>query len=172
MPLWSWNNWMQDRRISGGAALDLSIHDLDFVMSVFGEPKTVSAVCRDVGSRGLNDYICSELVYDGFNATVIGAFYEADIPFTAEYIAVFEGGVVEFKGGKVYRCSEEINLDEAASDGEDTGINISSSGAYTDEIAYFVDCIKRGVRPDFVTPDSSADSVALVERLYEAAIKV
>ena len=174
VPRWSYQNWMQDVSLSGGAPLDLSIHDIDFVYSIFGEPREVSATYRSYSgkdAKGLNDYISSELIYDGFSASIIGAQYNADIQFTAEYIAVFEGGVIELRQGKVYKCGEEISLDEVVKE-EKTGINISSSGAYTDEIACFVDSILHGKRDDFVSPESSMGSVKLVERLVSSAIRI
>ena len=173
-PGWSWQNWMQDPKRSGGAPLDLSIHDIDFIYSIFGEPKDVNAVYREFSgydASGLNDYIVSNLIYDGFDVTITGGQYNADFPFTADYFALFEGGTVELKGGKVYRCGEEINLEEAKAS-ESTGINVSSSGAYTDEIAYFISSIEKGERPDFVTVESSMGSIKLVERLKACAKKI
>lgn len=175
VPRWSYEGWLTDIEQSGGVPLDLSIHDLDFIYSVFGEPKKVSAVYRAFSgkdSKGSNDYISSELVYDGFVASVIGAEYNADIPFTAEFLAVFENGNVELKGGKVYRSGVEVDPGAAEEKSEDTGINISSSSAYTDEIAYFIGCIERGEKPSFVTPESSMGSVRLVERILESAIRI
>ncbi|MBR7116437.1 MAG: Gfo/Idh/MocA family oxidoreductase [Clostridia bacterium] len=175
VPRWSYNDWMMDPAQSGGAPLDLSIHDIDFVYSVFGEPREVSAVYRKFegkDSLGCNDYISSELVYDGFTASIIGAQYYADIPFTAEFLAVFENGTVELRGGKLYRSGAEIDPGVKEEKGEDTGINISSSSAYTDEIAYFIGCIERGEKPSFVTPESSMGSVRLVERILKSAIRI
>ena len=38
-PTWGWDNWLLDTARSGGAGQDLHIHDVDFVLSLFGEPK-------------------------------------------------------------------------------------------------------------------------------------
>lgn len=174
VPRWSYRNWLVDTAESGGTPLDLSIHDLDFIYSIFGEPKDVRATYRCYRGKGafeLNDYITSELIYDDMSVSVIGAEYNADPPFAAEFSAFFERGYVELKGGKVYKCGEEVVLEEAVKS-EATGINISSSSAYTDEIAYFAGCIERDEEPDFITPESSAGSVKLVERLIAAAVKI
>jgi predicted dehydrogenase len=48
-PTWSWNNWLHDPRKSGKAALDMHIHDADFVLYVFGKPKSVFS--RGCGSE-------------------------------------------------------------------------------------------------------------------------
>lgn len=174
VPRWSYRDWLVDTAQSGGVPLDLSIHDLDFVYSVFGEPKDVRATYRSYrgkGGFGLNDYICSELIYDDMSVSVTGAQYNADPPFAAEFSAFFENGFIELKGGKLYRCGEEVVLEETVKS-EATGINISSSSAYTDEIAYFAGCIERDEAPVFVTTESSAGSVKLVERLLAVAVKI
>ena len=54
---------------------------------------------------------------------------------------------------------------------EDTGINISSADGYAQEIRHFVDCVKTGAAPS-VTPESSADSVALIHRTLAALTKI
>ena len=175
VPRWSYEDWMLDLSQSGGSPLDLSIHDLDYIYSVFGEPRAVTGSYRAYqGKEGYaaNDYISSELIYDGFSVNVLGAFYDAEFPFTADYLAIFERGRVELKGGKVYKCGEEINLDDAADAGKDSGINISGSSAYTDEIAYFASCITEGKRPEFVSPESSLGSVKLVERILDSVIRI
>ena len=38
-PDWGWNDWLLDASLSGGAAQDLHIHDIDYTLSLFGEPK-------------------------------------------------------------------------------------------------------------------------------------
>ncbi|MBR2929704.1 MAG: Gfo/Idh/MocA family oxidoreductase [Clostridia bacterium] len=175
VPEWSYQNWMQDASLSGGSPLDLSIHDLDFLYSILGEPDTASAVYRSFSGadeRGRNDLITSSLTWGKISATVIGAQYNADIPFTADFLAVFERGTVELKGGKVYKSGEEVELDEEVAKEGSSGINISSSGAYTDEIAYFIDCIINDRAPEEVLPESSLGSVRLVERLLASATKI
>ena len=38
-PKWSWDGWMMDEKRSGLVPFDLHIHDLDFMVYTFGEPK-------------------------------------------------------------------------------------------------------------------------------------
>ncbi len=170
IPRWSWEDWMRDVKKSGGTPIDLSIHDLDFARDTFGEPKSVSSVYKRLDNDN-NDYIVSNLVYDGFSITATGTWFDAEIPFNASYCAVFERGWVELRSGKVYKNGVLVDLDvkeEAVS--ENTGINISRADGYAAEIAYFVDCISRGVSPDRVTPESSEASVKLVERILANSV--
>ena len=55
---------------------------------------------------------------------------------------------------------------------ENTGINISGVDGYADEIAYFIDCIEKGIKPEIVTPESSERSIKLAERLLASAIEL
>ena len=171
VPEWSWENWMRDTDKSGGTPMDLSIHDIDFIYSVFGEPKSVNGIYKKLENN--NDYIVSNLVYDGFSVTATGAWYNAKIPFNANFFAVFENGFVKLTGGKIYKNGELVDLTAAAEQmSENTGINISGVDGYTGEIEYFVDCITRGVKPAKVTPESSEGSVKLVERILASVIEV
>jgi len=167
VPKWSWEDWMRDLSKSGGTPIDLSIHDLDFIQYALGQPKSVSGVYKKLENN--NDYIVSQLVYDSFDVTVTGGWFNCDIPFKAEYIAIFENGYIESAGGKLIKNGEEIAL-ETGETSEDTGINLSGADGYADEIAYFVDCLKKGVKPEIVTPQSSEDSVKLIERILENSV--
>jgi len=166
VPLWSWENWLLDEKRSGGVPMDLSIHDIDFAQYALGAPKSVSAVWKQMADN--NEYISSELVYDGFSAQITGSWYKADnFPFSANYIAVFENGYIKCDGD-IIKNGERVSLDMGDTS-EDTGINLSGADGYADEIAYFVDCIKTGRKPQKVTPESSKYSVELVEKLKAGA---
>lgn len=169
IPTWSWEDWMRDVKKSGGTPIDLSIHDLDFVQYVFGQPKQVSGVHRVL--RDDSDYIVSNLVYDDFAVAVTGGWFKCEMPFTAEYKAMFENGYVTYANGEIICKGEkvELSIDDVS---EDTGINISGADGYCGELTYFVECSKQGVKPEKVTPESSAASVRLVERILENAIKL
>ena len=168
-PKWSWENWMLDTDKSGGVALDLSVHDIDFTQYVFGQPKSLEASYQDIKDN--TNYVCSTFFYDGFSVNTVGAWYNASIPFRAEYLAVFENGYVESKGGKVTKSGAEVSL-EVGEASENTGINLSGADGYSDEIRYFIDCIKCGREPARVAPESSLTSVKLVEEILGKAVRI
>lgn len=168
-PKWSWENWMLNTDKSGGVTLDLSIHDIDFMQYVFGEPKSIEASYHDLQDN--SNYVSSTFSYDGFSVQTVGGWFNAAIPFRAEYLAVFENGYVESKGGKIVKNGEEVTV-TAGEVSEDTGINLSGADGYSDEITYFMDCIKCGREPMKVTPKSSMKSVALVEEILKTAKRV
>lgn len=168
-PKWSWENWMLNTDKSGGVALDLSVHDIDFTQYVFGKPKSIEGSYYDLKDN--SNYINTTFYYDGFSVETVGGWFNASIPFRAEYLAVFENGYVESKGGKVTKNGKEVSLD-AGETSEDTGINLSGADGYADEIAYFMDCIKNNREPARVAPESSLTSVKLVEEILKKAKRV
>ena len=171
IPRWSWEDWMRDVKKSGGTPIDLSIHDIDFAYSVFGEPKSVNGIYNELKDN--NDYIVSNLVYDGFTVTTTGGWFNAQFPFCAEFTAIFENGRVLLKDGKIYKNEEEVDLSTSANDvSENMGINIPRADGYTAEIEYFLDCVKNDTPITRVTPESSEGSVRLVERILANSIKI
>ena len=167
IPVWSWEDWMRDLSKSGGTPMDLSIHDLDFVQDIFGLPESVSGVYHKMNQNF--DFITSQLVYDGFDVTVTGGWFDDCIPFRAEYLAIFEKGYVELKDKKLVKNGEPVTIETGAVS-HDTGINLTGVDGYSDEIAYFVNCVKENKRPDRVTPQSSEESVKLVERILANSV--
>ena len=168
-PKWSWENWMLVPEKSGGVTLDLSIHDIDFMQYVFGKPTSLAATYHNLKDN--SNYVSSTFSYDGFSVETVGGWFNASIPFRAEYLAVFENGYVESKGGKIVKNGKEVTV-TAGETSEDTGINLSGADGYADEIAYFIDCIKNNKEPMRVAPESSKYSVELVEEILAEAKRV
>lgn len=140
-PDWGWNNWLHDPALSGGAAQDLHIHDIDYVLSVFGQPQTVFSVKNAQGEK--NSYINTLLRYDDFVVTVEGTWnLPASHPFQATFRVVFENAVVENDGGK-FLCYTNDGVEEIAIEKKNlvsaggTQGNISDLGGYYNELLYF-----------------------------------
>ncbi len=140
-PEWGWNNWLHNVALSGGAAQDLHIHDVDYVLSLFGEPKSLFSVRNTVGEP--NSYINTLMQYDRFAVTVEGTWdLPASHPFQASFRVEFENAVVENDGGKFMLYTREgsrtIDLEkkELEVHGGTKG-NISDLGGYYNELYYF-----------------------------------
>ena len=170
VPRWSWENWMRQPAKSGAAPIDLSIHDIDFAQYAFGAPKTVSGVHKVMTAD--DSYLVSNLVYDDFAVTIIGGWYAAEIPFNASYTAIFEKGSVISEGGKLTKNGEPVDLAVSDVGTEDTGINISATDGYSEEIAYFIRCLETGKKPDMVTPASSQNSVKLAYEIMANSVNI
>ena len=140
-PDWGWNNWLHDVTLSGGAAQDLHIHDVDYVLSVFGEPKSLSSVRNTLGEE--NSYINTLMQFDGFAVGVEGTWnLPASHPFQASFRVVFENAVVENDAGCFIlytaegACPIEITKLQLTAQGGTQG-NISDLGGYYNELVYF-----------------------------------
>lgn len=166
VPTWGWNNWLLDEKLSGGAAQDLHIHDMDYVLSLFGTPDKIASVKNRRGM--VNSYIHSLLSYKDFVVTVEGTWdLPGSHPFEATFRVVFEKAVVENAGGK-FLCytengAEEIKLEkkEVVGDGFEGG-NISDLGGYFNELLYFTDCAKNGTKVEKATLLDATESLNYV----------
>ena len=169
IPCWSWEDWMRDEKKSGGVATDLSIHDIDFVQSILGLPDKIQAYRYNMKDN--NDTVITNMVYGDTLVTCEGAWYNTGIPFHANFLAVFQNGSVELTD-KLYQNGEVVDLGAKKSDDADLGINVGNDDGYLKEMQYFVNCIIEGKKPTYVTPESSAQSVSLVDSIKRKATKL
>ncbi|MFH1009245.1 MAG: Gfo/Idh/MocA family oxidoreductase [Candidatus Latescibacterota bacterium] len=172
-PTWSWNGWLLDPARSGGATLDLHVHDTDYILHLFGKPGSVfsSGVWDERG--------CVHIftTYDfGPERSVFaeaGWDFEASFPFSMSFSAVFERGVVAMQPQLVvYETGKDPVTPELPKPdiGSVEGLgNISDLGGYYNEIRYFVDCLLKGEKPQIVTPGDAKDSVETVLAEMESA---
>lgn len=147
-PEWGWENWLLKYELSGGAGQDLHIHDVDYVLSLFGEPEKFYSVKNLTGEK--NSYVNTLMKYDDFVVSVEGTWgLPGTHPFEASFRVVFEKGVVENAGGKFMLYTKEgaseikIEKKELAGSGY-AGGNLSDLGGYYNELFYFVGRAKSG----------------------------
>lgn len=166
VPTWGWNDWLLKNELSGGAAQDLHIHDIDYVLSLFGKPNSIKSVKNIIGEKA--SYINSLLSYDDSVVSVEGTWaLPTTHPFEATFRVVFENGVVENSGGKFMlytdTTAEEIKIEKAevSGDGFDGG-NISDLGGYYNELVYFTSCAKAGTQIEKATLTDGVDSLCFV----------
>lgn len=170
-PLWSWENWFMDESKSGHVALDLMIHDIDYMQSVFGEPRDIVGVYHPMNGNNTN-YAFANYIYDGFVVSIETGWYDYQkVVFGADFKAIFENGTLILKDGQLYDNKEIVDFTNADSVGE-TGINISNVDGYGGEIRYFIDCIRSGEECAVITPESGSATVKLVERTLKSLTKV
>lgn len=174
-PEWAWEGWLHQVDKSGGVAVDMHVHDVDFVRYIMGEPDVVKAHAhRD--AEGVIQQINAVYGY-GNNVSVAvesGWDYPADFPFTADFRVKFDkatviggGGVVNVYpvGGAAYQAE----LEEEFQGDNDIGGNISSLGGYYNELKYFVEGLQGKNDLSVATVSEAIKSVQLVKREVEAA---
>lgn len=102
LPIWSWQHWMEDDAKSGGAALDLHVHDTDMINYIFGIPSSVVSFATH--SKTGYDSIHTTFVYDDKDYVVMstGDWGLANkYSFDQFFRANFEKATVEFTHGKL-----------------------------------------------------------------------
>lgn len=142
----------------GGAALDLHIHDTDFVQYLFGKPRSVSSIGY---SRITNqvDHIVTSYKYDDVPVVVAegGWAMTAGFGFSMRYTVNFENATAVFDLG----AAKPLMLYEKGKD--PAAVALDPVMGYQREIEYFVDCINAGRKPTTVTLADAAMSVKIVE---------
>ena len=165
-PTWGWENWLLDTARSGGAGQDLHIHDVDFVLSLFGEPKEFFTVKNCIGEK--NSYVNTLMKYEDLVVGVEGTW---DLPgshaFEATFRVVFENAVVENAGGKfmLYTAdgASEIKIEKKELAGEAyKGGNVSDLGGYYNELVYFCQRAAKGEKIEQATLCDGVSSLAFV----------
>ena len=140
-PGWGWKDWLLDAKLSGGAAQDLHIHDIDYVLSLFGEPEKFYSVKNVISEK--NSYVNTIMAYDGFVVGVEGTWdLPGSHPFEATFRVVLENAVIENAGGKFMlydnEGAKEIVIEKKKlAGGAEAGGNISDLGGYYNELVYF-----------------------------------
>ena len=75
-------------------------------------------------------------------------------------------------GNAIDENGEKVDLDTADNNDVNTGININTADGYGDEILYFIDCVENDKEIERVTPESSLESIKLVEETLKACKKI
>ncbi len=157
-PVWGWNNWYLDETKSGGAALDLHVHDVDFINYLFGMPKSVTSFATNYKSK--HDSMLTRYEYDGMLVTATGEWGcpSSSYPFTAGFFVKLEKATVEVRNGKTMLFTEEgekIDLDPPVNDYKAA------------EVIDFIDCIKNGKASEINPAEDSFNTIriAFAEKL-------
>lgn len=160
-PYWSSDNWLADETKSGGGALDMHIHDTDYILYLLGEPATMSSH-GTVDDRGVSQIFTTMHYAQGTVAHLEGGWnLPSNTPFKMAFRAIFEHGAAIMDGGPltIYTPGSEPLVPEFPKMEAAGGGNISDLGGYYHELAEFVSCLEEG-RPFTVsTPDSSRQSL-------------
>lgn len=167
-PTWGWENWLLDHKLSGGAGQDLHVHDVDYVLSLFGEPCCFHTVKNKIGEQ--NSYVNTIMEYPDFVVGVEGTWdLPGAHPFEATFRVVFENAVVENAGGKFMLYDEagasEIKIEKQKLEGEAyRGGNISDLGGYYNELVYFCERAEKG---ESIAQATLTDAVASLKFLLK-----
>jgi predicted dehydrogenase len=176
-PAYSAEDWLNNGARSGGAALDLHIHDTDYVHHLLGRPEAVT-------STGTQDktgwsHIFTTYHFKEVAVTAEGGWnYPKNWGFQMAFQAIFERGAVEFDSsanptlvatigdGK----KQPLSYKNPGAGESSTGTgNLSSLGGYYNELDAFITCLQKKKAPKIATGDQAAESLATVLAEIESA---
>jgi predicted dehydrogenase len=154
----SWNKNFEKGK-SGGALLELHIHDADFVQFLFGPPTKVFATGRREFS-GAIDHVVAQYEVAG------GAIVHAEASwlmtgrhgFRMAYTVAFEKATADFDS---LREGESLCVYEA--NRAPRVIKCKGAGAFYNELSYAADCMLRGEPPAIVTAQDGLNAVRICE---------
>ena len=153
-----------DAAACGAAALDLHIHDTDFIQHLLGMPRAVRSTGLSHVTEGV-DHILTQYDY-GAEGPVISAeggwVMQEGFPFVMRYVANFE------KATAIFDLAHAGSPLKLVQEGETTDVALPEGMGYEAEIAYFVDCLRSGRQPQRVTLQEAAHAVRIVEAEIES----
>ena len=152
----------QSAEASGAAALDLHIHDTDFVNHCFGKPKAVRSIGYSTVTAGV-DHLFSHYLYDDIPLVTAegGWSMAAGFPFQMRYHVNFEQATAVFDAA----ATPQLALYQ---DGKTQTVPLGTAQGYEEEISYFLQCIADKRRPEIVTLRDAAAAVRIVEAEVES----
>ncbi len=150
--------WMREAARSGGAILDLHVHDVDYVQHALGLPKRVYAQGgQSLGAERGYDYVLASYDY-GPGVQVSAAAHWVDVPLPFAYRAHvrYERAYLQLDSS----LSPSLRIYDT--EGEREAPQLEGDDAYTNEIRYFLDVAQTGGRPERCTPTEARNAVGLV----------
>ncbi len=167
-PAWSQGGWLFDRQKSGLLPFDLHIHDLDLIVSLFGEPDDF-AVSPCAENLGIRDHLRVNYAWkNGMTVCGEAAWFNARVPFAARWRVYFERGMLIYDGNTV--TGYGADGDTACFDISDpvqiaSGINLPANGWFFRELSHFLACAEQGT-PSPLVPEGQVLAVLnVVEKL-------
>jgi predicted dehydrogenase len=150
-----WSQWLLMDERSGGAVVDLLIHDVDQALLLCGLPERVAAK-----RLGNTDALTATLIYPGGpEVRIQGGWFAQGTPFSMTFQARAERGELEL-------TQAGLTLSDAA--GQRMTMTPEGSDAYEEQVRYFVHCCKNGEQPKLCMPRESAQAVKVALLLRQS----
>jgi predicted dehydrogenase len=156
-PTWSWNNWLLDKSKSGGATLDLHIHDSDYVQYLFGMPKEVFSRGTK-GPSGDYDHIVTSFIYNDDRVVTAegGWIMKPGFGFEMSFNVMLESATIS------YDCTRSPTFKIAPAKGDVIIPKAAKGDGYSIELEHFIKAISGKSVPKIITPKDSLNSVKIV----------
>jgi predicted dehydrogenase len=150
-----WSTWLPVEARSGGAALDLLVHDIDQALLLCGMPDRVSAK-----KLGDGDGLMATLIYPGGpEVRIQGGWFQPGAPLKMSFQAVAERGQIEM-------LPDGVLVSDTS--GQRTKLEPGGPDGYQAEVAYFVECCRSQTQPLRCAPRASAQAVLVALRIKQS----
>lgn len=168
-PKWLTGNWLFDPEKSGLIPYDLHIHELDFIVSLFGRP--AAARRHQALAQAQQEHYRFLYSYDDLTVCAEASWYNAPIPFTHGFRLCFEHAVVVYENQRFVAfeegaAGETLLMETPAADGG-TAINVSSPLPYLHELEHFFACAFENKKSDVVKEENVLIVLETLEALLE-----
>lgn len=153
----AWSDLFTRSDLTGGAVVDMMIHDFDALNWVLGVPAAVTARGhRNPRSGGFDQAQVLIDYADGVSAVVDGGMEMPDsYPFGSRFEVLCDAGAAEYRfqaGGRSFEEGAGINqLTVYPATGDGAVVAVEQVDPFAAEIAYFAECIQRRRPPARVT---------------------
>lgn len=154
-PGWGWKSWLLDSKLSGNAALDLHVHDVDMILWLFGKPKSVRSKGVVEADGGVS-HVSTVYGYDGMSVTSTGGWNCSDsFGFNMRAFFVLDRATIELD------FSKDPSVALYPQGGKKEAVALQEGDGYYHELVDFVASVEKGRGSGVVTGMSAADSVRL-----------
>lgn len=164
VPLWRMNKGGPNKGRLDGVILDMHIHDVDYVQSVFGIPKAISAVASK-NNFTYCDSVSTTFKYEDAFVNIRGDW---GLPQSFKFTAPFR---VNMEYGAFVGDDEGTLILHRDSKGSKTLCEPDGDSSILYEIEYFVDILMNDKENTINPPEQSADTIRLVEVIEASAEK-
>jgi predicted dehydrogenase len=161
-----WGDWFRDPLKSGGALLDMQVHDADFIYWLMGPPSEIYAAGLQSGA-GSWDQVTTLLRYPKAVATVESTYLlPSSWPFTCGIRVTGTRGCLEFS----FRVAGNVEKREQATsslllytnEGAPTELTVSKDDMYAAQLQYFAHCVEHKHSPDSCPPEETLEVMRIM----------
>ena len=163
----AWSALFSQSDLTGGAVIDMMIHDYDALNWIFGTPSAVTARGERNPRSGGYDQVQVLIDYgDGRSALVDGGMMMPDsYPFSSRLEVLCEKGAMEYAfraGGRSVEMGTGVNeLTLFPHEGDPMRLAPAQADPYAAECAYFIESIVNGAPADRATPADALQALAV-----------
>ena len=157
-PPWG-QKFFLDGKLSGGALLDLHIHDTDFIQFCFGRPLSLFSTGFSKVSGAIDHVVTQYQLASGAAVSAEGSWAMTEgFGFQMAYTAIFEHATADYD---IARGADALKLFEKGKDPRT--LHLNGQDGYFGELSYLFECVRSSRPPSTVTPQDGVSAVEICE---------